>query len=215
MPESPSILTPEEIAFLRALVRHRVPFLVVGLAAAALQGAPAVTQDVDLWIGDLHDPRFRRALAAVGAAFVPSVGPNPPMLAGPGVALFDLVLRMDGLGGFAREARRAVPIAIARGLTIPVLPRARIIASKRAADRSKDRLVLPVLEDALAVSQPAPAPPSAARSRGRLSPVRPRRKIPATGMAGARARSTAPCRRVPSRVRGASECRSPERNRAA
>ncbi len=163
MPGSSSILTPEETAFLRAMVCHRVPFLVVGLAAAALQGAPAVTQDVDLWVRDLGDPRFRRALAAVGAALVPSVGTNPPMLAGPGVTLFDLVLRMDGLGDFAREARAAVRIEIERGLSVPVLPLERIIASKRAAGRPKDLLVLPVLEDALAAVRAR-----AGRSRRRM-----------------------------------------------
>jgi hypothetical protein len=36
---------------------------------------------------------------------------------------------------------------------VPVLPLARIIASKRAADRAKDRAILPVLEDVLRVIQ--------------------------------------------------------------
>ena len=34
---------------------------------------------------------------------------------------------------------------------MPVLPLERIIASKRATDRPKDRAILPVLEDALRV----------------------------------------------------------------
>lgn len=37
-----------EIAFLAALRSARIKFLVVGLSAAALQGAPVVTRDVDL-----------------------------------------------------------------------------------------------------------------------------------------------------------------------
>ena len=41
-----------EIAFLAALRAARVEFLVVGLSAAALQGAPVVTRDVDLWVRD-------------------------------------------------------------------------------------------------------------------------------------------------------------------
>ena len=46
----PSIFTENEIRFLRELVKNRVPFMIVGLSAAALQGAPVVTQDVDLMI---------------------------------------------------------------------------------------------------------------------------------------------------------------------
>ena len=44
----PSIFTENEIRFLRELVKNHVPFMIVGLSAAALQGAPVVTQDVDL-----------------------------------------------------------------------------------------------------------------------------------------------------------------------
>jgi len=42
-------LSPTEQAFLRALQSHDVPFMLVGIAAARLQGAPVVTEDIDLW----------------------------------------------------------------------------------------------------------------------------------------------------------------------
>src|SRR5439155_9486161 len=42
----PPLFSDKEARFLQALVEEGVEFLVVGLAAAALQGAPAVTQDV-------------------------------------------------------------------------------------------------------------------------------------------------------------------------
>ena len=64
-------LSESELRFLRALLRRKVRFMVVGLSAAALQGAPVVTQDVDLWFEDLSDPRIRDALKEVGAAYVP------------------------------------------------------------------------------------------------------------------------------------------------
>src|SRR5436305_1165777 len=51
--------------------------MVVGLSAAALQGAPVVTEDVDLWFENLNDPCFNRALKAVGAAYVPPFALNP------------------------------------------------------------------------------------------------------------------------------------------
>jgi hypothetical protein len=42
-------LSLNELRFLRALLRRKVNFMVAGLSAAALQGVPVVTQDVDLW----------------------------------------------------------------------------------------------------------------------------------------------------------------------
>jgi hypothetical protein len=143
-----SIFTEREAAFLRELVRQDVAFLVVGLASAALQGAPAVTQDIDLWFRDLADPGIRRALEKVGAAYVPQIGVNPPMFAGSGVALFDIVLNMDGLRSFDEEARGAIEVSLG-GVSIKLLPLERIIASKKAANRPKDRLSLPVLKSAL------------------------------------------------------------------
>jgi hypothetical protein len=41
------------------------------MSAATLQGAPVVTQDVDLWFEILGEPQIARALQNVGAAYVP------------------------------------------------------------------------------------------------------------------------------------------------
>lgn len=147
---TPSTFTEQELAFLRELVRHRVEFMIVGLSAAALQGAPAVTQDVDLWFKDLADPRLRKALDTVAGVYVPPTASTPPMLAGRSVALFDIVLTMDGLETFDEELANAVEIPIGR-TKVRVLSLERIITSKRAANREKDRLILPVLEAAAAV----------------------------------------------------------------
>lgn len=137
-----------EIAFLDALRAAHVQFLVVGLSAAALQGAPVVTRDVDLWLRDLMDEKFHEVLRRFGATFVSPVGLNPPMIVGRRVAMFDLVVSMHGLDSFAAEYRRSRAIEV--GTTkVRVLPLERIIASKRAANRPKDRAVLPVLENVL------------------------------------------------------------------
>jgi predicted nucleotidyltransferase len=141
-------LTESERRFLRALLRRKVPFIVVGLSAAALQGAPVVTQDVDLWFKDLHDPRLTKALREVGAAYVPPSILNPPMFAGAGTELFDIVLRMDGLGKFSDELRQCIEVRLG-AYRLKVLSLERILASKRAANRSKDKLTIPVLEDSL------------------------------------------------------------------
>ena len=147
-------LNAGELRFLSALLRRKVRFIVVGLSAAALQGAPVVTQDVDLWFENLDDPQIREALREVKAACVPPSVQNPPMFVGGGVELFDIVLRMDGLGGFAEEWGNCVVVTLGRQ-RLKVLRVDRILASKRAANRTKDRLVIPVLEDSLTTSQVA------------------------------------------------------------
>jgi hypothetical protein len=122
--------------------------MVVGLSAAALQGAPVVTEDVDLWFDNLSDPMLMKALIKVGAAYVPPFGYNPPMLAGPGSEPFDVVIHMSGLAKFADEWKNAIKIKVGR-LWLKVLPLERILASKQAADRPKDQIVIPVLENTL------------------------------------------------------------------
>ena len=121
----------------------------VGLSAAALQGAPIVTQDVDLWFEDLNDPRIGESLREVGAAYVPSSILNPPMFAGGNVELFDIMIDMHGLGTFPEELRNCIEVSLGRQ-KLKVLRVDRILASNRAANRPKDRLVIPVLEDSLA-----------------------------------------------------------------
>ena len=132
-------LSESELRLLESLLRHRIRFLVVGLSAAALQGAPVVTEDVDLWFDNSSDPKLTQALVKVGAGYVPPFGYNPPMLAGAGSEPFDVVIRMSGLGGFADEWKRAIRIKVGR-LWLKVLPLERILVSKQAAGRPKDRL---------------------------------------------------------------------------
>ena len=161
----PLIFTEAEQEFLHQLTRLKVDFMIVGLAAAALQGAPAVTQDIDLWFKDLADPRIREVLERVGGVYVPPTASTPPLFAGKSVALFDIVLRMDGLRPFEQEWRDSVVVRLGR-TKVRVLSLARIIARKKATNRSKDRLILPVLEDALAALKKARrGSPRAGRSR--------------------------------------------------
>ena len=152
--------TDRELRFVRELVNHQVPFLIVGLSAAALQGAPVVTQDVDLWFRSLEDPGLTAALRLVGGAYVAPTLHTPPMLAGQGLELFDIVLRMSGLESFDEEWANAVELTVGDVVT-RVLPLKRILASKRAADRPKDRMVLPVLEEVLALQAARLAEPPA------------------------------------------------------
>lgn len=143
-------LSESELRLLESLMRHKIRFMVVGLSAAALQGAPIVTEDVDLWFEKLPDPKLTQALVEVGAAYIPPFGYNPPMLGGAGSEPFDIVIRMDGLGEFADEWKRAVKIKIGK-LGLKVLPLERILVSKQAANRPKDQRVIPVLQNTLRV----------------------------------------------------------------
>jgi len=137
-----------ELNLLRVLLKRKVRFMVVGLSAATLQGAPVVTQDIDLWFEHLGEDKISDALREVGAAYVPPSSINPPMLAGVGAELFDIVLRMDGLRTFADEIKNCIEIPLGRQ-KLKVLSLERILASKIAANRPKDRLTIPVLRDAL------------------------------------------------------------------
>ena len=149
---APLPFSESELGLLSSLLKHNVRFMVVGLSAATLQGAPVVTQDVNLWFEKLGDHTTSRALREVGATYVPPSINNPPMLAGAGAELFDIVIRMDGLGTFAEEVKNCVEISIGRQ-KLKVLALDRILASKLAANRPKDKLTIPVLQDALAVAE--------------------------------------------------------------
>jgi len=143
-----AIFTGEEIEFLRQLVLRRVRFIIVGLSAAAFQGAPVVTQDVDIWFENIGDPGIGEALKNVGGAFVPSIGENPPMFAGDGVKLFDIVTTVHGIEDFAGELANTIEVSLG-DFSVRALKLDRIIRSKEYLQRQKDLLVLPVLRDAL------------------------------------------------------------------
>ena len=147
MAERP-LFSAAERRVLESLLRHRVRFMLVGLSAAVLQGAPVVTQDIHLWFENLNDPRLIPALRAVDAAYLSPFDMNPPMLAGAGTELFDVVVTMSGLGEFRDEQKHALNLPLGRH-RLKVLGLARILASKEAANRPKDRLVIPVLRNTL------------------------------------------------------------------
>lgn len=141
------IFTAKELAFLRELTRNRVPFMIVGLSAAALQGAPMVTQDVDLWFRNINHPGILKALNKLGGHLIPPIGLNPPLFTGKHVEYFDIVLTVHGVGSFDEEAKIAVKISFG-SFAVNVLPLDRIIASKKILNREKDRMALPALKAA-------------------------------------------------------------------
>ena len=118
------VLTSAERALLEALNALGVRYLLVGMGAALLEGAPGTTQDLDLWL-------------------------QPPALGGEGLDRVDVVLMASGLESFDSEFTRARDYDL-DGVSVKVLPLERVIASKRAAKRPKDTAQIPMLEAALA-----------------------------------------------------------------
>jgi hypothetical protein len=150
MPDS--TLTVAERTFLAELGRLGVRFMVVGMSGALIQGARGATEDIDLWFEDVADLRIAEAARASGGIWISgSFGMGPPRLGGEALSeRFDVVTHMSGLGDFASEYE-SVRYETVDGVPIPVLSLRRIVESKRAAARPKDKAILHALEDALAL----------------------------------------------------------------
>lgn len=131
--------------------RLDVRYLVVGMSAAILQGADMLTQDLDLWL-DLSDPNLAIALRNVGVTYY--WRSSPPFIAGSDLDLgnLDVVRDCSGLEGFSKEFSRSKTVSF-EGIELNVLPLDRVIVSKTAANRPKDRAVLPALKAALAAQK--------------------------------------------------------------
>jgi predicted nucleotidyltransferase len=146
-------LEEAERALLAALTELGVRFMVVGVTAATMQGARVATDDIDLWFASIDDARLGEAARRAGGLWVAGhFGMQPPAFGGTIGDRFDVVLNMSGLGTFEEEYPGAKSLDI-DGIPVRVLPLARIIASKRAANRLKDQAALPALEAALAVQK--------------------------------------------------------------
>jgi hypothetical protein len=145
-------LTPAERALLAALDALGVRFLIVGMGAALLEGAPGTTQDVDLWFGRIDPDKLGEAARRAGGFYTPGFGAQPPAVGGEGLERLDLVLTASGLSSFDEEYARSLEHLV-DDVRVRVLPLERVIVSKRAANRPKDAAQLPALEAALAAKQ--------------------------------------------------------------
>lgn len=141
-------LTPAERALLTALNRRGIRYLVIGLGAAVLQGAPVSTQDIDLWLERPGDEAVREAASDAGGFWIPAFGMQPPGIGGDGLERIDVVLTAHGLKDFDSEYRQA-PVYLVDDVQVRVLPLDRIIASKRSTNRPKDIAAIPALEATL------------------------------------------------------------------
>lgn len=145
-------LTPAERALFDALQARGIKFLVIGLGAAVLEGAPVATQDIDLWFERLDGEVLTLAAKDAGGFWIPAFGMQPPAFGGEGLSRIDVVLTAHGLRRFADEYADSVTKTV-DGVTVRVLPLERVIASKEATARPKDAASLPALRATLKAKQ--------------------------------------------------------------
>ena len=131
-----------------ALDVRAVRYLVVGMSAALIQGVRGSTEDIDLWFESLADARIGDAARSVGGFYV--TRSTPPLLGGPFGERFDLVTHMSGLPSFDREYDQSRLVDLGNA-SVRVLPLERILLSKRAANRPKDKLVIARIEETIAL----------------------------------------------------------------
>ena len=143
------VFTAAERALLEALNALGVRYLVVGMGAALIEGAPGTTQDLDLWFGRIDVDQLREAARRAGGFYTSGFGVQPPTLGGEGLDRVDVVLNASGLDSFEQEFAGARDYDL-DGVHVKVLPLDRVIVSKRAAKRPKDAAQIPMLEAALA-----------------------------------------------------------------
>jgi len=151
---------PDLLELLVTLADEGVEMIVIGGVAAVAHGAPHATFDLDV----VHHRTVENVERLIGVfptleAFVRGrapgerVVPSREALLGPGHQLLrtrfgalDLLGELEDGEGFDQLMPHARPATI-RGRTILVVSLEKLIELKRRANRDKDRLVLPALQE--------------------------------------------------------------------
>ena len=151
------------LGLLRALLRHRVDFIVVGGVAAQLEGAPILTFDLDVLYEKSAEnlARLLAALRELKAHYRDPAGrhiePDAEKLATLRLHLLLTELgALDVLGsignGLTYQGLVGRTISYQLGESeVRVLELAAVIETKEQANRDKDRAALPVLRQTLAL----------------------------------------------------------------
>lgn len=137
----------------RALEAARLPAVLVGNAAAALQGAPVTTLDFDFMFRKTPTNlrKLRLVAKAMGAVIFKPYYPASDLFRVVNDQLglqVDFMAKLDGVRSFEGLRARALRVELGR-TTLLVADLADVVRSKRAANRPRDRAVLPVLEATL------------------------------------------------------------------
>lgn len=163
MPDEP-VFQPEEI--IAALEEHGVDYVVIGGIAALLHGSPHLTFDIDI-TPDRRRPNLERLSSALrdlkarirtdeagGQTFpfaqdAESLKRQDVLNLSTRAGNLDICFTPAGTAGYSDLKRDAITIDL--GDQHPkVASLADVIRSKEAANRAKDRAVLPVLREILA-----------------------------------------------------------------
>lgn len=153
----------------RLLQEHKLEAVLIGNAAAALQGAPVTTVDLDFFFrktpGNLR--KLKALASALGAVVLRPYYPASELYRvvrdDDGMQL-DFMAKIHGARSYEGVRDRASIVDVA-GVPLRVASLADIIRSKRAAGRPRDRAVLEILEKSLEAQQTAAATPSPRRRR--------------------------------------------------
>jgi hypothetical protein len=147
------------------IASERVEAILVGMLSAVLRGAPATTFDIDIVHRRTPEnvDRLLNVLLSIDAVHrgdTRRLRPTAERLRGPSHQLLSTRLGdIDCLGqlhdGETYEdlLGQSDPMPLGEGLSLPVLRLEKLIEIKRAAGRAKDRAVLPLLEETLAVQR--------------------------------------------------------------
>lgn len=133
----------------------QLDFVVIGNASAALQGAPLMTQDVDLFMRDTKRNRTKiqeiaqRLDASCEQPFLPT---SETFRLVARYLIVDCVFQLSSHQRFESVKSRAVETKIG-GRPVRLATLEDIIIQKKAAGRLKDKAVMPILEASLAVKR--------------------------------------------------------------
>lgn len=151
------------LGLLRALLGHQVDFIVVGGVAALLEGAPILTLDLDVLVDQTPENLVSvlSALRELKARYRDPAGrhiePDAEKLATMRLHLLETdlgaldVLSTIGGGLLYRDLLARTVLYRLEEAQVRVLDLAAVIETKEHADRDKDRAVLPVLRQTLAL----------------------------------------------------------------
>ncbi len=136
-----------------ALAKAKLDAVLIGNAAAALQGAPVTTLDFDFFFRDTPSNRRKLVVFAreLGAIVLRPYYPASSLFR---VTDDELTLQADflgvihGLRSYEGVRKRATTLVVG-GASLRVASLEDILKSKKAANRPKDRAVLPILKATL------------------------------------------------------------------
>ena len=146
---------------LRLLARKEVEFIVVGMTAGVLRGAPVTTVDVDIVHRRIPEnvARLLGVLAELDAVYRHDprrLRPNASHLLGPGHQLLTTTYGdLDCLGAIDQGKSyedllpQASEMSLGEGLSVRVLALSALIEMKERSARPKDLAVIPVLRATL------------------------------------------------------------------